>query len=75
MVFGQWRLMLAKFILILAIPQILTVHLEIKDMAWDYIAVRKLANTEPDFSSVSTEEANTAGSAAQAARRGVIMMM
>jgi len=31
--------------------------------------------TEPDFSSVSTEEANTAGLAAQAARRGVIMMM
>jgi len=42
---------------------------------WDYIAVRKLANTEPDFSSVSTEEANTAGSAAQAARRGAVMMM
>jgi hypothetical protein len=42
---------------------------------WDYMAVRKLANTEPDFSSVSTEEANTAGSAAQAARRGAVMMM
>ena len=42
---------------------------------WDYIAVRKLANTEPDFSSASAEEANGSGTAAQVARRGVIMMM
>ena len=28
-----------------------------------------------NFSSVSTEEANTAGLAAQAARRGAVMMM
>ena len=40
---------------------------------WVFIA--KFNDTEPDFSSASAEEVNVAGSAAQAARRGAVMMM